>query len=391
MIERKRMRSSRARRGLVALACLGGLLGLDGLGGRDARAQGKPTQLRVGIERPADLRLLPLWVGIGNGDFRRAGLEVIPVPLGARAGAAVASGEVPVAALRPALWTPLLVAKSEIALVATLLRDDDANLIVSRKAAEGRALSTSAPLAARLDALRELRVGYVDTGAGRLGALLGARAARVRLVELEPAGADRAFAAGDVDALYAPSPWAERALASGDGLLWVHASRGERDDAAGALPVLSALVASRAFVASDEARVFALVRGIAAAELLIHDERAAAVHALVEALPGIERSQLETAVILYEPAVPRDPRVDVAGVTATLRAYRPEIAEGELPRLELGRSVDARFGERAAAATPKPRRFMKIAGAVLGVVVGGIVTFMVLYRKKSNDAAGDEA
>ena len=34
---------------------------------------------------------------------------------------------------------------------------------------------------------------------------------------------------------------------------------------------------------------------------------------------------------------------------------------------------------------------MKIAGAILGLVIGGIVTFVVLYRKKSNERIGDEA
>jgi ABC-type nitrate/sulfonate/bicarbonate transport system substrate-binding protein len=369
---------------------LAGALSAIGLAPGAARADGPPAKVRVAIEREADLRLLPLWVGIGNGDFRRAGIEVQPVVLGPKAGAALTGGEVKLAALRPALWGPLVTAKAEVAIVAALLRDDDANLILARRVEPTRGTTASGPVASRLDALRELRVGYVDVSARRLTALLGPRAPRVQLVALEPDAADRAFTAGDVDALYAPSPWAERALVPGEGVLWIHASRGEGDAGAaqGASPILSALVVSRAYAASDEAQLMAIVRGLAAAEQLVHDERAAAVHALVEALPTVDRGLLEAATLLYEPAVPRDPRVDVEGVTATLRAREPTL---DVSTLELGRSVDARFGERAASATPKPRRFMKIAGAVLGVVIGGIVTFMVLYRKKTDEKAGDDA
>lgn len=380
---------------------------------REAHAQTKPTQLRVGIEREGDLRLLALWVAIGNGDFRRAGLEVVPVVLGARVGEALRTGEVQVAAVRPALWAPLVTgvgltgdaggaglpgdaglstgagrsAERGATLIAALLRNDACNLIVQKKQLERRGLDGSAidstALGVRLDALRELRLGYVGTSAQHVTALLGERATRVRLVELDEGSADGAFASGDVDGLFAPSPWAERAMLSADGALLVHASR---EHAGGELPLLDAAVATRAFVQSDEARLDAFVKAIALAEQLVHDERSAAVHALVEARPSADRALLEAAVLLYEPAVPRDPRLDLAMVTATLRAAHPPI---DLAKIDVGETFDPRFAQRAVGNGTPPRLFMKILGAVLGVVIGGVITFIVLYRKKSSEPPPD--
>ena len=127
------------------------------------------------------------------------------------------------------------------------------------------------------------------------------------------------------------------------------------------------------------------MRALTQAEQLVHDERAAAVHALVEARPTVDRALLETAVLLYEPAVPRDPRLDLEMVTATLRAAQPPI---DLATIDVAKTFDPRFAQRAVGSSTPPRRFVKILGAVLGVVVGGVVTFMVLYRKKS--AGGDD-
>jgi ABC-type nitrate/sulfonate/bicarbonate transport system substrate-binding protein len=372
---------------------------------REARAQTKTTQLRVGVEREGDLRLLALWVAIGSGEFRRAGLEIVPVVLGARIGEALRAGEVQIAALRPTYWAPLVTGRAlaggaagagatepgSVTLVAALLRNDASNLIVQRKALERRGLDGSAidstPLGARLDALHELRLGYVGSTAAHVAALLGERASRVRLVELDEASADGAFASGDVDALFAPSPWAERAILSADGALLVHASRESREPTGTQLPLLDAVVATRAFVQGDEARLEAFVRAIAAAEVLVHDERAAAVHALSEARPSADRALLETGVLLYEPAVPRDPRLDLAMVTATLRAAHPSL---DLTTIDVGKTFDPRFAQRAVGNGTPPRLFVKILGAVLGVVIGGVVTFMVLYRKKSSERDDDD-
>jgi ABC-type nitrate/sulfonate/bicarbonate transport system substrate-binding protein len=426
-VPRTRARAARGRAaralgvvGVIAAASAALLAGASARGGRlvrEAHAQTKPTLLRVGIEREGDLRLLALWVAIGNGDFRRAGLEVVPVVLGARVGEALRSGEVQIAAVRPALWAPLVTGDGlagrtgdaglvgdagrsgdrGATLIAALLRNDDCNLIVQKKQLERRGLDGSAigstALGVRLDALRELRLGYVGTSASHVAALLGERATRVRLVELDEGSADGAFASGDVDALFAPSPWAERAMLSADGALLVHASAGTREHAGGELPLLDAAVATRAFVQSDEARLDAFVKAIALAEQLVHDERSAAVHALVEARPSADRALLEAAVLLYEPAVPRDPRLDLAMVTATLGAVQPPI---DLAKLDVGKTFDPRFAQRAVGNGTPPRLFMKILGAVLGVVIGGVITFIVLYRKKSSEpqaggGAGDDA
>jgi hypothetical protein len=74
-------------------------------------------------------------------------------------------------------------------------------------------------------------------------------------------------------------------------------------------------------------------------------------------------------------------------VTATLRAAHPSL---DLTTIDVGKTFDPRFAQRAVGNGTPPRLFVKILGAVLGVVIGGVVTFMVLYRKKSSERDDDD-
>jgi ABC-type nitrate/sulfonate/bicarbonate transport system substrate-binding protein len=210
------------------------------------------------------------------------------------------------------MYLHLLANEQPVVVCANLLRNDPLNLVVTRMAAATRRLTADLPLAERVQGLRGLRLAVSPGPVDRLRALLdcgGLDAGRdVEIVSLRTTDHDQAFAEGAVDAIYTHSPHLERAIVDHHGVLLVHASGGEVKISA--VPQIHCLAVCAAFANRKPAVVDALVRAIGRAQELLHDDRGAAVEALLRSgMRGLRRPHVERIVDIYEPAIPDSPRV----------------------------------------------------------------------------------
>jgi NitT/TauT family transport system substrate-binding protein len=296
-----------------------------------------------------NLQDLPLFVALGARTFGDEGLDVTlavaPTPnevIGMLHGDAEQ-----VAVLPPPLYLQLIADHFPLRVVASLLRNDAIDLVVRRALIAARALpAATAPLAERLRALAGVRLGVAPGPIGRLRALYrsaGLDADRlVTIVPLMGQEQNQAFAAGKVDALYAHTPYLERALVDEDAVVYVNQSAGEAQPAL-AERMIHALVVTAPLVQRRPELVRKLVRAIARAEALVHRDPAAATAALARAIPARPPAQLARAVELYAPAVPATPRVSAAGLRAAVAFWPASKRAPDLSAVDWAAFVDDRF------------------------------------------------
>jgi ABC-type nitrate/sulfonate/bicarbonate transport system substrate-binding protein len=289
-----------------------------------ARAEAPPPErVRVLVPDGDNLQYLAFWVAQGAGYLRDEGVEpdVYWPDVPAQAIARVLSGEAQVAVLPPPTYLQLIADRYPIELVANLLRN------------EARKMSATAPLRDRLLSLKGLRIGVAPGPPTRLRALFASEGLVaddvVKIVVRHGKDQNDAFAADECDALYAYTPYVEKALDDQDAVILVNQSAGEARPLA--MRQIHALVATHDYLGAHRATVDAMVRAVARAESLVHADAAAAENAVVRALPALERRHVHTIVGLYQPAVPETPRVSPDGLAPALALFP---ASRKAPSLE---------------------------------------------------------
>lgn len=319
----------------------GGLLLLALAAAPGARAQDRPsapapsampppappatTTVRVLVPDPDNLQYLAFWVAEGAGYFAQEGVrpQVFAPDIPAQSVARMIAGEAQVAVLPPPTYLLLIANRFPLELVANLLQNDPIDLVVRRSIFEQRKMSPTAPLRDRLLSLRGLRVGVAPGPPTRLRALFASVGLDaddvVKMVIRHGKDQNDAFAKDDCDALYAHTPYVEKALDDQDAVLLVNQSAGEVPRLA--MRQIHALVVTRALLEAQRPLVDAMVRAIARAETLVHADRAAAEEAVMKAVPGLERRHVHTIVGLYQPAVPETPAVSVDGLAPALALF----------------------------------------------------------------------
>ena len=303
--------------------------------------------LSIIVTEPDNLQDLPLFVALGAGYFRDAGLDVTltPAPTPGEVAGMLHPAEDQVAVLPPPIYLQLIADKFPLVIVGNLLQNDPIDVIVSDAVAKARKLSPSGPLVERLRALAGLRIGVAPGPIGRLRALYKSQGLDadklLKIVTLMGPEQNEALASGKVDALYAHTPFLERALVEQQAVLVVNQSAGE-------VPVLAArmihaVVATRGFATHHAAELRRVVAAIARAEELVHKDRAAATRAVRAALPERPARLVERIVALYQPAVPETPAVSVAGLRTALAFFPSSKRPPDLSGVDLAAFVDDRF------------------------------------------------
>ncbi len=312
------------------------------------------VQLHVIVPEPHNLQLLSFWVADGAGYFADEKLELVrevpPTPGEVRD--LLAKSDAPVAVLPPPIYLELIAAKAPWRIVANLLRNDPINIVVRRSVVEARKVPLQAPVAERLRALRGVRIAVPPGPASRFAALVAAAgldpARDFQIVTMMGDEENDAFAAGRVDALFAHTPFLERALVDQDAVIVVNQSAGE-------LPRVAFrqihVVAVRAEVAAKQPQlVRALCRAVARAERLIHADKRAAVDAILRALPELDRKHVTALVDVYEPAVPATPEPSAAALGPALALYPANKVPPKLDGVDVAKFVLPRFARDAASA-----------------------------------------
>ena len=310
------------------------------------------VQLHAIVPEPHNLQLLSFWVAEGAGYFHDEGidltLDVPPSPGEVRD--LLAKSDAPVAVLPPPIYLELIGERAPWRLVANLLRNDPINIVVRRSVVAARKILLQAPVDERLRALRGVRIAVPPGPASRFRALVeaaGLDAAKdFQIVTVTGDEENDAFAQGRVDALFAHTPFLERALVDQDAVMVVNQSAGEVGRVA--FRQIHVLAVRADFAAKKPTLVRGLVRAIARAEKLIHADRRAAADAIMRALPGLDRKHVDAIVEVYEPAVPATPEVSADALAPALALYPANKVPPKLDGIDLRKFVLPRFAREAA-------------------------------------------
>ncbi|HEY4312701.1 MAG TPA: ABC transporter substrate-binding protein [Pirellulales bacterium] len=319
---------------------------------------GAAAELPIIVPDRDNLQFMSFWVAKGAGYFADEGVELrLLVPEQPnQAQRMVLAGEADCAVLPPPMYLELIAKKFPWVLVANLLENDAINLVVRRSIVEERKLDLNASLKDRLTGLAGLRIGVAPNPPTRLRALfrsVGLDADQViKMVIYRGQEQNEAFGDGRVDALYAHTPYLEKALVDQDAIMVVNQSNGEVPKLA--VRQIHALVVSQRMVAEKRETVTGLVRAIARAETLIHGDRPAAVAAILREFPDMERRHVEKVVEVYQTAIPTSPRVSSKGFQAALELFPASRQPPDLSGLDLNEFVAPEFADAVAESTVRP-------------------------------------
>ena len=309
------------------------------------------VQLHAIVPEPHNLQLLSFWVAEGAGYFRDEGieltLEVPPTPGEVRD--LLAKSEAPIAVLPPPIYLELIGAHAPWRLVANLLRNDPINVVVRRSVVAARKIMLQAPVDERLRALRGVRIAVPPGPASRFAALVEAAGLSTKdfqIVTMMGDEENEAFSGGRVDALFAHTPFLERALVDDDAVIVVNQSAGEVGRVA--FKQIHVVAVRADFAARQPKQVAAMVRAVARAEKLIHADKKAAVDAICKALPSVDRKHVAALVDVYEPAVPATPEVSAEALHAALALFPANKVAPKLDGIDLKKYVLPRFAHDAA-------------------------------------------
>ena len=261
-----------------------------------------------------NLQFAAFWVAIHGGFFAKEGLEIeviSPDGPAATGNFFLAHGEADAAVMPPPIFLGLVAQKAPVVLGANLLKNDPINLVVRRSEAEARHVDGEMPLHDRLVALRGIKLGVAPHPPSRLRALYRAQGmdanTDLSLEIIRGKDQNTAFREHKVDALYAHTPYFERAVAHDDVVVIVNQSKGEVPELANRQ--IHGLVFRRGFLELKRPVAEQMVRAIAAAEKSFHESQATTVATLAKAFPDRDPKELEVFVRYYEPAIPDTPAV----------------------------------------------------------------------------------
>ncbi len=308
------------------------------------------TTVRVSLSRGDNLQWMNFWVALGAGFFAEEGLEVELV-IGGRARSFL-QGEADVAVMPRPTYLSLVGQERPILAFANLLRHDPINLVVRREVAEELGLSARMSLAERLNRLRGLRVGVAHGPPPRLRVLLesvGLDAdSDIEMVMVSGGEQNQAFEEGRVDALYAHTPYLEKALVDQDAVIVVNQSSGQVPGLANRQ--IHMMVTTQSYAGANPEVLSAMATAVYRAQQLIHRDRAATIDAIHASAVELQAPQaLDTIVGIYEPAIPETPAVSIDGAMRELALFPGHRRAPDLSGVDMTLHVDNRFAEEAVA------------------------------------------
>jgi len=330
------------------------------------RARAAET-IRVLVPDRGNLQYMSFW--LAQDFLREEGLavELVVPPAPQQTESFFERGEADVAVLPPPVYVTLIAKKVPVVLVANLLENDPIALVVRRRVFEERRLDRHAPIRARLEGIRGLKLGIAPHPPTRLRAMYAAAGLDadrdVSLVILHGKEQNAAYRSGQVDALFAHTPYVEQAIVKDEAVVLVDPCSGEVPELAHRQ--IHALATTRAFLGSRRPVIEAFVRAIAKGQSLVHRSRPEALAVLRARMPERDPRELATIVDLYEPAIPKSPAVSAAKIPGAVEMFPAGMPRPDLTGIDLGAHVDA--------LAPPSRRGWWIVGGVGALVLLAIL------------------
>ncbi len=310
-------------------------------GGADGR-----TPVRVLVPTADNLQFMSFWIALGANYFRDEGLEVEvivpPIPMGTGGFLLQSRGDI--AILPPPMFLPMIAREDPIVVFGNLLQNDQINLVVRPEIMVERNLTINASVEERLRGIRGLKVGVAPGPPTRLRVLfdsVGLNADEdIEMVIVGGHEQNQAFEDGEVDALYAHTPYLETALVRQGAVLLVNQSSGEVPELAGNRQN-HALVTKRVFASAEREVLVGIIRAVQKAQDLAHTDLAATVQAVLDSgIPNLERELVEKIVEIYAPALPTSPAVSSEGVARAAELFPAHLEPPDLNGIDLDIYVD---------------------------------------------------
>ena len=290
------------------------------------------------------------WVALGAGFFAQEGLDVELVVGGSAR--AFLHGAADVAVMPRPTYLRLVGQERPILAFANLLRHDPINLVVRREVVEALGLSANMPLTQRVNGIRGLRVGIAPGPRPRLRLLLESvgldAESDIEMVIVPGEEQNQAFEEGRVDALYAHTPYLEKAVVDQDAVIVVNQSSGQVPGLANRQ--IHMLVTTQSYAGANPEVLAAMATAVYRAQQLIHRDRAATIDVIHASGVELRAPQaLETIVGLYAPAIPQTPEVSIDGAMRELALFPGHRRAPDLSGVDMTLHVDNRFAEQAVA------------------------------------------
>jgi NitT/TauT family transport system substrate-binding protein len=309
------------------------------------------TPVRIEVPGRDNLQFFNLWVALGAGLFQEEGLEpkIVVAPAPRSVGQSLLRGEVDISLLPPPMFLGFMAEEKPILLFASLLANEPINLVVRKEIAEARNLLANASLKDRLQAIRGVKIGLAGEVSPRLRAM--ARIAGLdadkdfKLAVVQGPDQVGALANGAVDALFAHTPYLERAIVSHGAVLVADTSGGEVPDLANGQ--IHALATTRALAKDKPLLIEAVTRAIYRAQRLIHSDPKASVDALLAAGVARDRPLTEAIAAVYGPAVPQTPKISLEGIVRDAALYPAHPRAPDFARVRASDFVAADFAQSA--------------------------------------------
>lgn len=349
--------------------------------------------VKVLVPDRGNLQFTSFWVADAAGYFAEEGmqLEIVTPPGPPQAEAFFEAHAADVAVLPPPVYASLIAHGVPVVLVANLLANDPINLVVRRSVMEARGLRADMPLKARLEGLRGLKLGVAPHPPTRLRLLyssVGLDADKdITQVVLHGKEQNEAFREQEVDALYAHTPYLERALLHDDAVMLVNQSAGEVPGLA--RRQIHALTVRRSFLELHEPMVRSLVRAIAKAEVLARTKPDAICVHLAKAFPQRDRAEIDLIARLYAPAIPETPTVHADLIPNAVELFPAEKARPDLSKVDLHAHVFVIAPPVADQAPLTEQRWFQILGAAVGGLVFVVTSALMRARLTRRDVPPD--
>ena len=321
-------------------------------------APSSASTVRVAIPVADNLQWMNFYVAQGAGFFEDEGIDVqlVVPPMPSATGRFLAMGRAEVAVMPRPLFLQSIAAGDPVLAFANLLSGDPVNLIVQQQVADDFGLSMDMPLEDRLNAIRGLKVGVAVGPLARLRVLfesVGLDAeSDIKIVSLQGEEQNPAFGEGTIDALYAHTPYLERALLNQGAVMIVNQSAGEVPELTNRQ--IHILVTTQGYADSNPEFLVAMARAVFRAQQLIHSDLDATVEAIRSSEVTLQEPDgLETIIAIYEPAIPVSPEVSVEGALRELELFYPaHLTPPDISAEEMATHVDNQFAEQAMAPSP---------------------------------------
>jgi ABC-type nitrate/sulfonate/bicarbonate transport system substrate-binding protein len=278
----------------------------------------------------------------------------------------------------------MIAGKASVVVVANLFRNDPYALVARASAMAAHKVPEAGTPRERLAALRGATLAYPPAGYGRLKALLVSQQLDIdkdfKPTVLLARDLPSPFKDKDVEVAYLLSPFLEKVIASGEGVLVVNQAKSDVPELGNRQT--NVLVVTRRVATERRAAVIAAVRAIADAEKRIHTAQPEAVDALVHEFPARDRGELEAAVRLYEPGVPETPEVRAEDCAPALALIPESVPKPELAGVDLAPFVASDIAAAAAGSTDDPGRRFRMIGFAFALAAAAISVVLAVRRRR---------